>query len=50
MSPDNLAIVLAPNLLRPPAKEETPQKMMKDSPLIITIIAFCFRNFKQVFR
>ena len=48
MSPDNLAIVFAPNLIRP--RVETPASMMAEMPSAISVIAALIAEAEQIFR
>jgi hypothetical protein len=47
MTSDNLAIVFAPNLLRP--KEETPQSMMVEMPMTIGVIKEFIDEYETIF-
>jgi hypothetical protein len=47
MSPDNLAIVFAPNLIRP--KVETPTSMMSEMPSSISVIASLIGHYDEIF-
>ncbi len=48
MTLDTLAIVLAPNLLRPKDERDV-QKMARDNPLLVAVVAELARTLKQIF-
>lgn len=47
MTPENLAIVFAPNLIRP--KVETPQSMMSEMPNSISVVASLIAEQERIF-
>jgi hypothetical protein len=49
MTPENLAIVFAPNLIRPAPQNENPTSMMVEMPISIGLVATMISNHDEIF-